>query len=81
MVRVSFPTKLRPWSELTAKMVMGVVPGLVKIACQEAAKWGVTKWGLSDTSASANCPAVPEACVTTHGHLPGAQAMSVAKFG
>ena len=29
MVRVSLPAKLRPWSELTAKMVMGVVPGLV----------------------------------------------------
>ena len=30
MVRVSSPAKLRPWSELTAKMVMGVVPGLPK---------------------------------------------------
>ena len=30
MVRVSSPAKLRPWSELIAKMVMGVVPGLVK---------------------------------------------------
>ena len=29
MVRVSSPAKLRPWSELTAKMVMGVVIGLV----------------------------------------------------
>ena len=29
MVRVSSPAELRPWSELTAKMVMGVVPGLV----------------------------------------------------
>ena len=29
MVRVSSPAKLRPWSELTTKMVMGVVPGLV----------------------------------------------------
>ena len=29
MVRVSSPAKLRPWSELTAKTVMGVVPGLV----------------------------------------------------
>ena len=29
MVRVSPPAKLRPWSELTAKMVVGVVPGLV----------------------------------------------------
>ena len=29
MVRVSSPAKLRPWSELTAKMVMGIVPGLV----------------------------------------------------
>ena len=28
MVRVSSPAKLRPWSELIAKMVMGVVPGL-----------------------------------------------------
>ena len=27
MVRVSSPAKFRPWSELTAKMVMGVVPG------------------------------------------------------
>ena len=32
MVRVSSPAKLRPWSELTAKMVMGVVPGLVNLA-------------------------------------------------
>ena len=31
MVRVSSPAKLRPWSELTAKLVMGVVPGLVKL--------------------------------------------------
>ena len=31
MVRVSSPAKLRPWSELTAKMVMGVVPGLVSV--------------------------------------------------
>ena len=30
MVRVSSPAKLRPWSGLTTKMVMGVVPGLVK---------------------------------------------------
>ena len=30
MVRVSSPAKLRPWSELTAKMVMGVVPALVR---------------------------------------------------
>ena len=29
MVRVSSPAKLRPCSESTAKMVMGVVPGLV----------------------------------------------------
>ena len=29
MVRVSSPAKLRPWSELTAKMVMGVVLGLL----------------------------------------------------
>ena len=33
MVRVSSPAKLRPWSELTAKMVMGVVPGLVNLGC------------------------------------------------
>ena len=32
MVRVSSPAKLRPWSELTAKMVMGVVPGLVTLS-------------------------------------------------
>ena len=31
MVRVSSPAELRPWSELTAKMVMGVVPGLVNM--------------------------------------------------
>ena len=31
MVRVSSPAKLRRWSELTAKMVMGVVPGLVTL--------------------------------------------------
>ena len=30
MVRVSSPAKLRPWPELTAKMVMGVVPALVR---------------------------------------------------
>ena len=30
MVLVSSLAKLRPWSELIAKMVMGVVPGLVK---------------------------------------------------
>ena len=30
MVRASSPAKLRPWSGLIAKMVMGVVPGLVK---------------------------------------------------
>ena len=35
MVRVSSPAKLRPWSELTAKMVMGVVPGLVTNALHE----------------------------------------------
>ena len=29
MVRVSSLAKLRPWSELTAKVVKGVVPGLV----------------------------------------------------
>ena len=34
MVRVSSPAKLRPWSELIAKMVMGVVPGLVIKASQ-----------------------------------------------
>ena len=27
MVRVSSPPKLRPWSDLAAKMVMGVIPG------------------------------------------------------
>ena len=32
MVRASSPAKLRPWSKLTAKMVMGVVPGLVLIS-------------------------------------------------
>ena len=31
MVRVSSPAKLRPWSELTDKIVMGVVPGLVNL--------------------------------------------------
>ena len=31
MVRVSSPAKLRPWSELNAKMVMRVVPGLVRV--------------------------------------------------
>ena len=30
MVRVSSLAKLRPWSELTAKMAMGVVPRLVR---------------------------------------------------
>ena len=29
MVQVSSPAKLGPWSELTAKMAMGVVPALV----------------------------------------------------
>ena len=33
MVRASSPAKLRPWSELTAKMVMGVAPGLVNGLC------------------------------------------------
>ena len=33
MVRVSSPAELRPWSEFTAKMVMGVVPGLVPYPC------------------------------------------------
>ena len=37
MVRVSSPAKLRPWSELIAKMVMGVVPGLVKLFSQQEA--------------------------------------------
>ena len=32
MVRASSPAKLRPWSELTAKMVLGVVPGLVSFS-------------------------------------------------
>ena len=36
MVRVSSPAKLRPWSELTAKMVMGVVPELVISAKRRA---------------------------------------------
>ena len=35
MVRVSSPAKLRPWSKFTAKMVLGVVPGLVKIRAAE----------------------------------------------
>ena len=41
MVRVSSPAKLRLWSELTAKMVMGVVPGLVSLVAQSSAT-GVT---------------------------------------
>ena len=44
MVRVSSAAKLRPWSELTAKMVMGVVPWLVTIA---SAKLGVVRILLS----------------------------------
>ena len=31
MVRVSSLAKLRPWSGLTAKMAMGVVPGFVHL--------------------------------------------------
>ena len=31
MVGVSSPAKIRPWSELTAKMVMGVDPGLATL--------------------------------------------------
>ena len=31
MVRIRSPAKLGPWSELTAKMVMGVVTGLVTV--------------------------------------------------
>ena len=38
MVRVSSPAELRPWSELTAKMVMGVVPGLVMCFCEKFQK-------------------------------------------
>ena len=38
MVRVSSPAKLRPWSELIAKMVMGVVPGLVRKACPNSGR-------------------------------------------
>ena len=40
MVRASSPAKLRPWSELTAKMVMGVVPGLVRNPEKGAATMG-----------------------------------------
>ena len=36
MVRVSSPAKLRPWSELIAKLVMGVFPGLVKSKIQKS---------------------------------------------
>ena len=39
MVRVSSPAKLRPWSELTGKMVMGVVPGLVTSAFTQGRDW------------------------------------------
>ena len=42
MVRVSSPAKLRPWSELTAKMVMGVVPGLVIKCFCELVELGVS---------------------------------------
>ena len=49
MVRVSSPAKLRPWSELTAKMVMGVVPGLVKISGKS--KGGLSKGGLGPKGA------------------------------
>ena len=38
MVRVSSPAKLRPWSELTAKMVMGVFPGLVILSNRSSQK-------------------------------------------
>ena len=50
MVRVSSLAKLRPWSELTAKMVMGVVPGLV-ILCLHFQ--GNTPWVAP---ACADCP-------------------------
>ena len=46
MVRVSSPAKLRPWSELTAKMVMGVVPGLVIFSDFKMHFWGFGVSGL-----------------------------------
>ena len=39
MARVSSPAKLRPWSELTARMVMGVVPGLVITTLFQQGVW------------------------------------------
>ena len=36
MVRVSSPAKLRPWSELTAKMVMGVGSWVGHNSCSQA---------------------------------------------
>ena len=42
MVRVSSPAKLRPWSELTAEMVMGVVPALVNLL--GADNWRNSAW-------------------------------------
>ena len=53
MVRVSSPVKLRPWSELTAKMVMGVVPGLVTfdpsrmISEDLSIRYHCTAWDMS----------------------------------
>ena len=44
MVRVSSPAKLRPWFELTAKLVMGVVPG----GFSERLSEGVPRRGLPE---------------------------------
>ena len=48
MVQVASPAKLRPWSELIAKMVMGVVPGLVNNVtancCNFRAATGVSRY-------------------------------------
>ena len=52
MVRVSSPAKLRPWSGFTAKMVMGVVPGLVILGRGPAAILFISRDTCSDSIAN-----------------------------
>ena len=59
MVRVSSPAKLRPWSELTAKMVMGVVPGLAKVILQDPLRSN-PKMATTYHSRGRDCKVIPQ---------------------